>query len=133
MSTSNPFIEFMRLYRDDPVKFVDEVLGFKPFDYQAELMNAVAAGERKCSIRSGHGSGKSSTASWLMIWFLLTRLPVKILVTAPSSSQLWDAIIAETKANINKLPDTLKNLLTVKSDRIELTAAPSEAFISCLL
>ena len=38
MSTSNPFIEFMRLYRDDPVKFVDEVLGFKPFDYQAELM-----------------------------------------------------------------------------------------------
>ena len=76
MSTNNPFHDFMKLYRDDPVKFVDEVLGFKPFDYQANLMRAVAAGERKCSVRSGHGSGKSSTASWLMIWFLLTRLPV---------------------------------------------------------
>ena len=129
MST-NPFYDFIKIYRHDPVKFVAEVLGYEPFDYQANLMNAVAAGERKCSVRSGHGSGKSSTASWLMIWFLLTRLPVKILVTAPSSSQLWDALMAETKSNINKLPDTLKNLLTVKSDRIELTAAPSEAFIS---
>ena len=101
MST-NPFYDFIKIYRHDPVKFVSEVLGYEPFDYQANLMRAVAAGERKCSIRSGHGSGKSSTASWLMLWFLLTRLPVKILVTAPSCSQLWDDLMAETKANINK-------------------------------
>jgi len=129
MST-NPFEDFMERYGDDPVLFVKEVIGVEPFDYQAELLNAVNEGTRRLSIRSGHGTGKSSCASWLMLWFLLTRYPVKIVTTAPSSTQLFDALFAELKANTTKLPDTLRSLINVKSDRIELVSAPSEAFIS---
>ncbi len=130
MTEANPLEEFVLRYRDDPVLFVTEVLGAKPYDYQAEFLTALAGGERKMSVRSGHGTGKSTTASWAMLWYVLLRFPNKVVVTAPTSGQLFDALFAELKRWINELPDQLKVLLTVKSDRVELTAAPSEAFIS---
>ena len=130
MSEANPLEEFVLRYRDDPALFVQEVLGATPHDYQAEFLRAVADGERKVSIRSGHGTGKSTSASWIMLWFVLLRFPNKVVVTAPTSGQLFDALFAELKRWINELPPQLKVLLTVKSDRVELNAAPSEAFIS---
>ena len=127
---SNPFEEFVLEYRDDPVKFVVEVLGAKPLPYQAEFLQAIADGERKMSVRSGHGTGKSTSASWAMLWYVLLRFPNKVVVTAPTSGQLFDALFAELKRWINELPKQLQPMLTVKSDRVELAAAPSEAFIS---
>jgi phage terminase large subunit len=127
---SNPLEEFVREYRDDPVKFVKEVLGATPLPYQAEFLQAIADGERKMSVRSGHGTGKSTSASWAMLWYVLLRFPNKVVVTAPTSGQLFDALFAELKRWINELPEQLKPMLIVKSDRVELAAAPSEAFIS---
>jgi phage terminase large subunit len=126
----NPLEEFAREYYNQPVRFVEEILGVKPLAYQAEFLNAIASGERKISIRSGHGTGKSTAASWAMLWFLLLRFPNKVVVTAPTSGQLFDALFAELKRWTNELPAALKQAITVKSDRVELNAAPSEAFIS---
>jgi hypothetical protein len=128
--SDNPLTEFVLRYRDNPVLFVKEVLGATPYDYQEEFLNAISDGERKMSVRSGHGTGKSTSASWAMLWFLLLRFPNKVVVTAPTSSQLFDALFAELKRWINELPPHLQQLLTVKSDRVELTSAASEAFIS---
>jgi len=123
--------EFTQAYYDDPVRFVREMLGADPYEYQREFLEALAQGERKMSVKSGHGTGKSTTASWAMLWFLLLRYPVKVVVTAPTSSQLFDAMFAELKRWINELPKELQELLNVKSDRVELLRAPAEAFISC--
>ena len=130
MSEANPFEEFTLQYMDDPVLFVKEVLGADPLPYQAEFLEAIATGERKISIRSGHGTGKSTSASWAMLWYLLMRFPNKVVVTAPTSGQLFDALFAELKRWIGELPKPIQDLLTVKSDRVELAAAPSEMFIS---
>ena len=127
---NNPFIQFITLYRNDPVLFVKEVLGVEPDDWQKDFLNAVATGERKISIRSGHGVGKSTTASWAMLWFLLTRYPVKVVVTAPTSAQLYDALFAELKRWVKELPQPIQDLLDVKQERIELKASATEAFIS---
>jgi hypothetical protein len=127
---SNPFEDFTLQYMDDPVLFVKEVLGAEPLPYQSEFLTAIASGERKISIRSGHGTGKSTSASWAMLWFLLMRFPNKVVVTAPTSGQLFDALFAELKRWIGELPKPVQDLLTVKSDRVELAAAPSEMFIS---
>lgn len=127
---SNPFDDFVVEYWDDPVRFVEEVLGATPLPYQRDFLNAIAQNERKISIRSGHGTGKSTSASWAMLWYLLLRFPNKVVVTAPTSGQLFDALFAELKRWINELPPQLQSMLTVKSDRVELVAAPSEAFIS---
>ena len=126
----NPFVEFVRKYRNDPVAFVREVLGVEPDDWQKEFLEAVAAGNRKISIRSGHGVGKSTTGSWAMLWYLLTRYPVKVVVTAPTSSQLYDALFAELKRWVKELPQAVQELLEVKQERIELKASATEAFIS---
>ena len=123
-------IEFTQRYARSPTLFVREVLGVEPLDYQAEFLEAIADGERKISIRSGHGTGKSTAASWAMLWYFLMHYPNKVVVTAPTSSQLFDALFAEMKRWINELPDAFKEVLNVKSDRVEHTAAPSEMFIS---
>ena len=64
MSEPNPLEDFVREYRDDPVKFVKEVLGATPLPYQAEFLDALAGGERKMSVRSGHGTGKTLVQSF---------------------------------------------------------------------
>jgi hypothetical protein len=127
---ANPFEDFTLQYMDDPVLFVREVLGAEPLPYQAEFLEAISSGERRISIRSGHGTGKSTSASWAMLWYLLMRFPNKVVVTAPTSGQLFDALFAELKRWIGELPKPVQDLLTVKSDRVELAAAPSEMFIS---
>lgn len=127
---ANPFDDFLERYGDDPVLFVQEILGQEPDDWQREFLQAIARGERKISVRSGHGVGKSTAASWAAIWYGCTRYTVKVVITAPTSSQLYDALFAELKAQLKRLPEFLLELWEIKTDRIELKAAPQEVFIS---
>lgn len=130
MTQHNPFLDFVRRYRHDPVLFVQEVLGQEPDDWQKEFLTAIAQGKRQISVRSGHGVGKSTAASWAMLWYFLTRYPVKVVVTAPTAAQLFDALFAELKSWCLRLPDGLKALIEPKQERIELKADPTGAFIS---
>jgi hypothetical protein len=126
----NSFIDFLEMYRNDPVLFVKNVLGATPQPWQENFLRAVARGERRISVRAGHGVGKSTACSWALIWHMVTRFPQKAVVTAPTSAQLFDALYSETKAWINKLPPALKELFEVFSDRIVLKDAPESSFIS---
>lgn len=126
----NPFVEFVKLYRNNPVLFVREVLNTEPDGWQIEFLNHIAAGNRRISVRSGHGVGKSTASAWAMLWYLFLRFPVKIVVTAPTSSQLYDALFAEVKRWVKVLPPVLFDQLEVKQDRIEMKDANNEAFIS---
>jgi len=128
--TQNPFVEFVRLYKNNPVRFVQEVLGVTPDPWQAEFLMHIAKGNRRISVRSGHGVGKSTAGAWAMLWYLHLRFPVKIVVTAPTSSQLYDALFAELKRWIKAMPQLLQDQLEVKQDRIEVKDAATEAFIS---
>jgi len=127
---NNPFVEFVKRYRNNPVLFVREVFAATPDAWQVEFLNHIASGKRRISVRSGHGVGKSTTAAWAMIWILFLRFPVKVVVTAPTSSQLYDALFAEVKRWCKVLPPLLAEQLEVKQDRIEMKDANNEAFIS---
>ena len=129
-NAQNTMLQFVERYGKKPALFVQEVLGVEPLPYQAEFLEAIASGERKISIRSGHGTGKSTAASWAMLWYFLMHYPNKVVVTAPTSSQLFDALFAELKRWINELPEGLQSILNTKSDRVEHTSAPAEMFIS---
>lgn len=94
------------------------------------MMTAVAKGERRISVRSGHGVGKSTAVSWLALWYILTRYHAKIVITAPTSAQLYDALFAEIKRWVREMPEPLQTLLEVKAERIELKEMPQENFIS---
>lgn len=122
--------QFFDKYGDDPVLFVKEVLKIKPDPWQEQVLMWVGEKERRISVRSGHGVGKSSCASWVMIWHLLTRYPQKTVVTAPTVNQLQNALAAECKRWVNELPDVLKDQIEVLVETIRLKAAPAESFIS---
>ena len=131
VETLNPFVAFITKYRSDPNSFVEQILQIQADPWQRELLTEVGKGTRKISARAGHGVGKSAAASWVIIWFFLTKHPCKIVLTAPTSSQLFDALFSEVKSWIKKLPEALQTLLEVTSDRVVLLSAPQDAFISC--
>lgn len=125
-----PLDDFIDRYYSDPVLMVREVFGKEPMSYQIEVMEQVAKGTRQISIRSGHGVGKTATLSWLIVWFMLTRYPQKTVCTAPTTGQLYDALMAETRGAIQELPEQLQLLFNIGAESIELKAAPDKSFVS---
>ena len=123
-------LEFLEKFRNEPVLFVEEVLQATPDEWQAKVLSAYGRGERLLSIRSGHGVGKTTVAAWCLIHHMLTRFPQKSVCTAPTSSQLYDALFSEVRAWISNLPPVLRELVDSISDRISLREAPHESFIS---
>lgn len=109
---------------------VREVFGKEPRAYQIEVMEEAAKGTRQISIRSGHGVGKTTTLAWLIIWFMLTRYPQKTVCTAPTTAQLYNALMADTRGWIQQLPDALQELFIIGAESIELKAAPDTSFVS---
>lgn len=129
-AVANPFVEFIAKYGDDWVLLVQEVLGGEPDEFQKEILQAACRNERRISVRSGHGVGKTTVLAWVIICHALTRFPQKTICTAPTSAQLFDALAAETKAWFKKLPAVLLDLFEVQTEQIRLKAAPEESFIA---
>ena len=86
--------------------------------------------ERLLAVKSGHGTGKSTCCAWLMLHHMLCFYPQKTVCTAPTASQLYDALFAELKSQLLRLPPALKNLFEVFTERIVLKSDPSGSFIS---
>jgi phage terminase large subunit len=126
----NPWLDFCRRYDDNPVLFVREVFGVKPYPDQIELLEAYRRRDRRISKRSGHGVGKTTVLAWIIVHHSLFRFPQKTVCTAPTSKQLFDALYAETVTWFNKLPPLAKERYEIKSESIELVKAPQESFVS---
>jgi hypothetical protein len=127
---TNPFVEFVAKYSNDPVAFVREVVGREPYPDQVEVLEAYGRGERRIAKRSGHGVGKSAVLAWIAAHHILCRFPQKTVITSASAPQLWDALAAEVKGVLRGLPQALQDLLDIQSEGIYLKAAPDESFIS---
>lgn len=114
-------------WKDDPVLFVEETMGVELDTWQKIFLNAVRKHDR-VACRSGHGVGKSATISWVIIWFLFTRYPAKIIVTAPKADQLQDVIWSEVAIWRRKLPGMLRDNLMIQSDNIYIAGLQKENF-----
>jgi phage terminase large subunit len=113
--------------KDNPLIFVRDVLGVKPEPWQAAALEAVGQHDR-VSIRSGHGVGKTTFQSWLILWFLLTRKNCKVPVAANSQDQLRDTIWPEIAKWHRQLPEALKSMIDVQAERIVVAQDPEGAF-----
>jgi hypothetical protein len=126
-------------WREDPVLFVREALGAEPdFNpktgtysenrWQTAVLQALAEGETRIAVKSGHGVGKSTLLSWAILWFITTRYPCKIGCTAPTGHQLYDVLWAEMRLWRNKMPPALKDQLVFKANELQLKGGGSETF-----
>lgn len=107
---------------------VRELFGVEPDDWQIEGLRAFSRGERKISVRSAHGPGKTCLVAWFIWIQLLARYPQKAVATAPTGGQLGGALLAEVVKWGTRLPAALFNLYEVKSLGVYLKARPKESF-----
>ena len=100
--------EAAALFMRQPVLFVRHVLGAEPDPWQIEALEALAAG-KSVAVRSGHGVGKSTLESWVILWFLATRPNALVPCTAPTEEQLSRVLWAELARWLERSP--LKQIL----------------------
>lgn len=98
---------------NDPSAFAEDVWGSQLWSGQAEIMRAVARSDR-VTVRSGHKTGKSRSCAILAIWWALTRLMGRVVMTSASGRQvseiLWPEVVRlRTDAKIPLGGDIAKN------------------------
>lgn len=88
---SQSFREFQTTYHDDPAGFGRDAFLYRPneelADYQYEILEAFGKYHR-AAIRGPHGLGKTTLASIIVLWGVLTSDDVKIATTASVWRQL---------------------------------------------
>ena len=93
--------ESIPLWRNDPVMFFREVLGFEPDEWQAEAARDLAA-KPKVSIKSGQGVGKTGLEAAVFLWFITCFPYPRIVATAPTKQQLHDVLWSEISKWMSK-------------------------------
>lgn len=128
-------LELAMLGQRDIPAYVKRVFGVLFDPWQADVADSVSAalngtGKRYVSVRSGHGPGKSMTAALIVLAVLLCYSRVKIVCTAPTAAQLFDALFAEIMLWFRTLPKAVQDEYDLKTDRIALKIAGEECFLS---
>ncbi len=112
--------------RNDPSLFVRNIIGAEPQAWQQKALNLIRDHDR-LSIVSGHGTGKTTLISWLCLWWLTTRHPVKIAMTANTANQLSDVLMGEIANWSRKMHPAFREQLEFRSDKISLKGSPDSA------
>ena len=107
----------MEPYRNDPVLFVREMIGAEPTDQQIEALTSIANGTH-VSIKSGHGTGKTTYLAWTIMWWNYTRKNARIPCTAPTEAQLKNVLWAELSLWHQELDPFFRDLFVITSDRM---------------
>ena len=120
--------DLIKWYRDEPQAFIEDVLGLYPTEQQKLLIAAVKEGKKFISVKSGHGTGKSTICAAIILWFFCCY-KCQIPITAPSSSQLWDALWSRLAELYNRMDIGFKESFDFLSDRVFSKDAKKEHFI----
>ena len=82
---------YLTKYETNPHLWVLEMLGVFLWSIQWQIFDSVFA-HRKTVVRSCHGSGKTFVAAVIVLAFLFTRAPCKVITTAPTWYQVRDIL-----------------------------------------
>jgi len=106
--------------------FITKALRAIPTNHQDEFIEAVEKAINKealpyISVRSGHGTGKTTSLAWLILWIGLTREDAKLPTTAPVAAQLTNLLIPEVNKWKSKIYPLYRKLIEVQSQDIKFT------------
>ncbi len=107
-------------------KFFDNFIKDKHITWQQWVMLlpverwAQGKGKGKISIVSGHGTGKSSSLSWVILWFLFCFMDAQVGATAPTSAQIHDVLWKELALWLGKMPEAVKELYEYSGEYVRI-------------
>lgn len=113
-----------------PERFVREVLSAEPDEWQSEMLEAYGRRERRISVRSGHGVGKSACVAWIIVHHFVTEFPQKTAITAPTTKQMFAVLWPEVAKWLLKCPSFVQDVFEVKSETIVHKGNPKESFVT---
>lgn len=76
------------------------------------------------TIASGRGIGKSTTLSWVMLWFLFCHPDCQIPCTAPGKTQMFDVLWKELAIWIHRMPEKLRKYYDWESSYVRINESP---------
>lgn len=82
----------------------------------------------RISIVSGHGIGKSTLLSWIILWFLFVHSASQVACTSPGAEQMYDVLWKELKKWIEKMPKSYADLYLWESTHIRMAQSPQTWF-----
>ncbi len=120
MDNPNRNRKFVQTIQQDPKLFVDQILGCSLWQRQKDIIESVAK-NRRTTVRSSHGIGKSYIAARTALWFLYSHPDSKVITTAPSFRQVEDILwremrVAHTKAKYELGGKMLQTTLNLDND-----------------
>lgn len=85
-------------------------------------------GPKFISVASGHGTGKSTTEAWLMLWFLLCFEDSQIPCTSPTTEQMFDILWKEVAKQLRLMPEEYQAQYEWQSDHVRMILKPETWF-----
>lgn len=86
------------------------------------------AAPKRISVASGHGIGKDTCISWLILWYLFCFPDAQIPCTAPTSEQIHDILWKEISIWLQKMPDDIKDYYDWASGYVRMKESPETWF-----
>lgn len=111
-------------WRDSILDFVVECLDVEPTKQQEAALAAFSKPGAHVSIRSGHGTGKSTMFAWVALWALVCFWDVKVPATAPTAHQLEDILFPEIEKWRSRMLEPWRSSIRVKGDKVTMDGTP---------
>ena len=109
-----------RSIRAKPINFATSILGVRPWDKQAEILEALRTNDQ-VAVRSCNGAGKTFTAAVAIIWWLMSYDNAVVITTAPSERQVREILWRE----LRRLYMPLRDIIGGKLTRTRLEISPT--------
>ena len=123
---SNNYSEIKK-YHFEPYK--ENTITWQQWVILQMVKNAIdGKAPNRISIVSGHGTGKSSCLSWLIIWFLFCHIDAQVACTAPTTEQIHDVLWKEIAKWLYKMPKELADLFDWSNQYVRVKEKPETWF-----
>lgn len=112
--------ELVTEWRKDAALFVSDQFGVTPTPQQMAMLKAASKPGARVAVKSGHGTGKSTTLAWLVLWGVCCFDDIKIPCTAPTGHQLSDILWTEVEKWRSKMLDPWQSSVRVTQDTVKV-------------
>lgn len=82
----------------------------------------------RISVRSGHGIGKSSSLSWVLLWYLYCHYLAQVNCTAPTGDQMYDVLWKEVSKWLKLMPLHMQRKFEWQANYIRIVEHPEAWF-----